>query len=252
MRISLSVVLLLGVVSLGVWIGADYEVVDLTHVISPGIPIWPGDPKPTIKPIATVEKDGYFLNEFSIGEHSGTHFGAPAHFVSGGKTVDEIQADLLIIPAVVIDISQKCRTNPDYALTVNDVLNWEKENGRIPSNSLVMAYTGWDEKWGDPKAFFGFDENGGMHFPGFSEEAVIFLMEKRGVKGLGIDTHGIDPGFDEEYKSNTALFERGGFHLENLANLGKLPPKGFYVFIGALPIKGGSGSPARVLALVPR
>ncbi len=114
-----------------------------------------------------------------------------------------------------------------------------------------MAYTGWDEKWSDAKEFFGFDGNGGMHFPGFSEEAVIFLMEKRGVKGLGIDTHGIDPGYDEEYKSNTALFERGGFHLENLANLGKLPPKGFYVFIGALPIKGGSGSPARVLALIP-
>ena len=251
MKLGLIILLSLGVVTLGVWIGADYKVVDLTHVITPDMPVWPGDPKPTIKPMATVEKDGYFLNEFSIGEHSGTHFGAPAHFIEGGKTVDAIPADTFILPAVVIDISKKCKNNPDYSLTVEDILSWEKENGKIPEGSLVMAYTGWDEKWGDAKEFFGFDENGGMHFPGFSEEAVIFLMEKRGVKGLGIDTHGIDPGYDEEYKSNTALFERGGFHLENLANLGKLPPKGFYVFIGALPIKGGSGSPARVLALIP-
>ena len=242
--------LLLGVSALGVWIGADFEVVDLTHVISPNIPIWPGDPKPVIKPMATVEKDGYFLNQFSIGEHSGTHFGAPAHFIEGGKTVDQIPASLLVLPGVMIDISEKCASNPDYALTVEDILEWEKENGRVPSGSVVLVRTGWDERWNDPNAFFGFDEGGGMHFPGISEAAVIFLMEKRGVVGLGIDTHGIDPGWDEEFKSNTALFQRGGFHLENLANLGKLPPRGFFVFIGALPIKGGSGSPARVLALV--
>ncbi len=104
MKLGLIILLSLGVVTLGVWIGADYKVVDLTHVITPDMPVWPGDPKPTIKPMATVEKDGYFLSEFSIGEHSGTHFGAPAHFIEGGKTVDEIPADTFILPAVVIDI----------------------------------------------------------------------------------------------------------------------------------------------------
>ena len=243
--------LVVGTLSMGVNISMNFRIVDLTHVITPEIPIWPGDPKPIIEPMATVEKDGYFLNKLCIGEHSGTHFGAPVHFVSDGKTVDEIPSDMLIAPAVKIDISEKCNGNPDYVLTVEDIKEWEERNGKITEGAYVLLRTGWDAFWNDPEKYFGFDENGGMHFPGFSEEAVIFLMDQRKVIGLGIDTHGIDPGNDEEYKPNTALFERGGLHLENLTNLDKVPDKGFLIFVGVLPIKGGSGGPARILALIP-
>ncbi len=227
------------------------RIVDLSHAITTDMPIWPGDPTPTIEPVATVEEEGYFLNKLCIGEHSGTHVGAPAHFHSGGATIDQVPVELLVLPAVVIDIRGKAEEDPDYRLTVEDILSWEKEHGRIPEGSMVILFTGWQSRWNDPKAFFNADEQGTFHWPGFSAEATRFLVEERKVAGLGTDTHGIDPGNDETFAPNTILLGAGGIHLENLTNLDQLPPTGAVLVIGALKIKGGSGSPARVLAFVP-
>jgi len=227
-----------------------YELIDLTHRIAEKIPVWPGDPKPRIFKFSSVEKNGYNMNVLEIGEHTGTHFGVSLHFFNGGESVDEVPVSDLILPAVKIDIADKCSEDPDYALKIEDVLLWEENHGKIPKNCFVIVYTGWYEKWKFQNDYFGLDKEGKMHFPGISKETVAFLMDERKIKGLGIDTHGVDPGIDERFEATKALFERGGYNLENLTNLSKLPPRGFYIFIGALPIERGTGSPARVVALV--
>ncbi|MBN1287309.1 MAG: cyclase family protein [Anaerolineae bacterium] len=229
-----------------------WAVVDLTHPINADIPIWPGDPEFRLTPWASFEKDGYFLNEISIGEHSGTHFGAPVHFHEGAPAAETFRAEDLVVSAVVIDITAAVGDDGDYRLSLDEVKAWEAEHGEIPAGSAVLLYTGWDRFWSDPDAYFGFDAEGGLHFPGFGAEAAAYLVEERAVAGMGIDTHGIDPGDDEEYVPNTLMLGAGGFHLENLTNLGSLPPTGAVLVIGALPIEGASGGPARVIALVPK
>jgi len=217
-------------------------------MIRPAMPVWPRDPQLERTTIATIEKEGYLLKKISLGEHSGTHFGVPAHCLADGLTVERVPPEDLIAPGVVLDIRQSCTLNPDYTLAVVDINAWESEYGSIPPRSYVLVLTGWSRKWADPSKYFGFSHDGSMHFPGFSTEAVIYLMEERKCLGLGIDTHGIEPGCTDDLRSNTALFKRGGYHLENLANLEHLPARNFTLFIGPLPVEGGSGSPARVLA----
>ena len=232
--------------------GFPWDVVDLTHALKPGIPIWPGDPEFRLTPWASFAEDGYFLNEIAVGEHSGTHFGAPVHFHEGAPDAASFSAENLVVPAVVINISEAVGDNADYTLSLDDVRAWEAEHGEIPAGSAVLLRTGWDRFWNDPDAYFGFDAEGGLHFPGFGAEAAEFLVNERKVAGMGIDTHGIDPGNDESYTPNTVLLGAGGFHLENLTNLGALPPTGAVLVIGALPIEGASGGPARVIALTPK
>ncbi len=116
---------------------------------------------------------------------------------------------------------------------------------------LVLLHTGWDARWKEPEKFFNQDRAGNMHFPGFSPPAIEHLVQRRNVAGVGIDTHGIDGGLDSSYAASRMLLRRPRIALENLANLGRVPPRGALVFIGALPIVGGSGSPAHVVAIIP-
>lgn len=227
------------------------RIVDLSHVLSPEMPIWPGDPRMEIKNIAKVDPDGYYLNVFTIGEHSGTHVGAGAHFNAGEPTIDQLTPEDLVRPAVVINVVEKVKANADYQLSKEDVLAWEATYGQIPSGSVVLLYTGWAERWGDEKAYQNMDENGVMHFPGFGAEATAFLLDERGVVGLGIDTLGVDPGTDETFAANTMLLKGRRFHLENLTNLDKIPPIGATLAIAPLSIEAGSGSPGRIFAFVP-
>lgn len=226
------------------------DIIELTHVMYPSIPLWPKEPSLEITTLATIKKDKYLLKKISFNEHHGTHFGVPAHFIAGGITAEMIPPENLVAPGVVLDIQKSCSNNKDYALTVKDIIAWEAEYGCIPSRSYVLACTGWSKKWTDHSKYFGFSHDGSMHFPGYSEKAVIFLIEERKCLGLGIDTYGIDPGVDNEFRSNYALFKRGGYHLENLTNLYLLPARDFTLFIGLIPIAGSSGSPARVIAQI--
>ena len=226
------------------------QIVDLSHIIDSNIPQWQGDPPVELESVAEWEKDGYYLRRFSMGEHSGTHLNAPKSFYPNGIGVDGYSGDWLVRSAVVIDICEKTRVNSDYALTIDDIINWERDRHQIPDDTIVIVYTGWQEKWEDPAAFFNRDERGNSHFPGVGSEAAKFLLEQRAIAGLGIDTHGIDPGIDTTFTTNKLVLEKPRIVLENLTNLDRLPPAGITLVIGVLRLRGGSGTPVSVLAFI--
>lgn len=229
----------------------EWQVFDLTQPLTPDMPIWPGDPEFEIEPWATYEVDDYFINRISIGEHSGTHWGTPNTFIEGARSADMIPPDELVMPAVVFDIRETAGDDVDYRFSVDDVKAWEAENGTVPAGSIAILYTGWQDKWDDPQAFLGLDDEGILHWPGFSAEAVEFLANEREIVALGTDTHGADPGNDEEFGASFAMYDADGAIIECLAGLDQIPPVGATIVAGGLPIQGGSGSPARVLAFMP-
>lgn len=229
----------------------DWQVVDLTQPLTLDIPIWPGDPAFEIEAWATYEVDYYFINRISIGEHSGTHWGTPNTFIEGARSADMIPAEELVVSAVVIDIRDYAAEDADYRLTIDDVTAWEAENGEIPQGSVVILLTGWQDKWDDPAAFIGEDAEGILHWPGFGADTASYLITERGAVGLGTDTHGVDPGNDEEFAASFAMYDADGMILECLAGLDQLPPTGATLVVGGWPIEGGSGSPARVTAFLP-
>ena len=151
-----------------------------------------------------------------------------------------------------MDVRERVVANPDYVMGVNVVLEWERKYGPVPAQCLTILRTGWEDKWADPSAYLGIDAEGVPHFPGFGVEAAGVLLTQRGVAGIGIDTHGVDGGRDSTFSINRRALERPRLVLENLRNLGELPPVGATVVIGVLRLVGGSGSPVSVLAFVPR
>ncbi|HYW19875.1 MAG TPA: cyclase family protein [Nodularia sp. (in: cyanobacteria)] len=227
------------------------RIIHLSHIIDIDIPQWPSDPPVEFTTIANIPQDGYYLRRFSLGEHSATHINAPNSFHDHGVGIDQYSADSLVLPGVVIDICEAATVNPDYALTIADILAWENKNGKITVGSLVLLHTGWQDKWLDKTAFFNPDAEGIMHFPGFGYDATQFLLEQREIAGLGIDTHGVDPGQDSSFSINTLVLAQQRIILENLTNLQQLPATGTTFMIGVLRLRDGSGSPVGVLALVP-
>lgn len=224
------------------------QVIDLTHPLQANISRWPGDPAYTLEPVAHLPTAGYRLNYLHIGEHTGTHVGVPAHLLENGATLEQLPPVALVRPGVVLDVVRAAAANPDFALTPTEIIEWEQRNGPIPPAAIVILRTGWEQYWGSG-AYLGLDEQGLCHFPGFGPAAAEYLLQVRQVAGLGIDTHGVDVGNDAMFLCNMLLAQHGGIHLENLCNLGALSSQGFVLFIGALPLVGGTGSPARVLAL---
>lgn len=197
----------------------------------------------------------WYWNNFTVGEHTGTHFDAPVHWVTGkdlaDNTVDAVPPADFIAPAVVIDISAQCATDADYLLTVADIEAFEAEHGRIPPRSWVMLRTDWSKR--DTDAYTNRREDG-SHTPGPSAEAVRFLVDDRQAHGLGVETIGTDAGqahlLDPAYPAHTLFHGAGRYGLQCLTNLDQLPPTGAVIVAAPLKIEGGSGSPLRVLALV--
>lgn len=225
-------------------------VVDLTIPLDSTIVMWPGAPAPEAEILVTVQHDGYFARRVSFFEHSGTHFDAPCHFIEGGRSVDQVPVGSLVRPIAVIDISDRLGDDADGELTLADVKNFEVLHGAIPEGSAVLLRTGWEEFNRDEIRYAG--KPGDLRFPGFGVEASQYLVDERRVVGLGIDTLGIDPGIATSFPVHSLVTHpKGLWHLENLQNLKKLPPLGAWIMVGVLPLVGGSGSPARVIALVP-
>jgi kynurenine formamidase len=226
------------------------RVVDLTQPIHPGIVMWPGVPGPTFETLVTIKPDGFFSRKVTFAEHTGTHFDAPAHMVEGAALLHQVDPATLIRPAVMIDISESIGDDADGILTLAHVAQFEAANGRIPGGAVVLLRTGWETRNADPVRYGG--APGDLRFPGFGPEATRLLVDERGALGLGVDTMGIDPGFEHDFVVHRQVSHpRGVWHLEGLQNLKALPPVGAWVFVGVLNLVDGSGSPARVLALVP-
>lgn len=228
------------------------EVVDLTHNLNDHSPNWEGTDKSpfSAKQLGDIEHDGYYSRTFATQEHYGTHLDAPAHFARGMWTVDQIPAERLVRPVVVLDVRAKTTDHPDYELSVQDIADWEGRNGEIPSGAVVMIYTGWEDRWNSPQAFRNAGADGVPHFPGYSLEAAQFLVKTRNVVGIGTDTMSIDPGASKAYPVHQFTAKESVYQLENVANLGLLPPVGATVVVAPIKLEDGSGGPARLLALV--
>ncbi len=227
-------------------------VIDLTHTLNARSPNWEGTEESPYqaKELGNIQRDGYYSRIFSTQEHYGTHLDAPAHFASGGWTVEQIPAEHLVRPLVVVDVREQAMDDPDYAVTVEDIAGWEDGHGMIPSGAVVMAYTGWDERWSSQKSFRNEQADRLTHYPGFSLEAARFLVKTREVVGLGIDTMSVDIGATETYPVHVFTSRENVYHLENLANLALVPAAGATVVVAPIKLEKGSGGPARVLALV--
>lgn len=226
------------------------SIVCLSHIWNvEEIPIYPGDPKPTVKTIATIESEGFYLQEVNAGEHTGTHWGAPAHFNAGEATADQLVPEDFFLPAIKIDIRHQVVSNPDYELTINDVVNWQNKYGKIPPQCAVLLHTGWDIKLYSSK--LNLDVNT-LHHPGFSVEVVEWFLHQ-GILGergaLGTDAFSPDVGNDTTYKVSKLLYQKHRISLELLANLDAIPYSHFYIMVGGNIHKNGSGSPATIYAL---
>lgn len=226
------------------------KVVDLTHPLYEGMPFWPGTEPISIKRLADYDQ-GYRMHKFTMWENIGTHVDSPSHFAAGkGKrTVDQISPSDLVVSLVVINVQDKVLTNADYQLSVDDILGWEKRHGRISNNTLVIMNTGWYKKFSNAADYVNRDEQGVLHFPGFSVEAAELLV-KRDVAGIGIDTMSLDPGNDANFSVHNIMLAANKFQIENLNNLDALPVIGATAVIGVLPIRDGSQAQARILAFL--
>ena len=241
------------------------EVVDLTAPLSDRTPILQL-PAPfantqgfALQEISNFDARGpaWYWNNFSAGEHVGTHFDAPVHWISGraGPDVSQVPPRQLIGPAAVIDKSAECANNPDFLLQVSDVEQWQRQYGPLPAGGWLLFRSGWDSRAHDQTAFLNANDTG-PHTPGVSPELARWLGEQAPVIGFGVETVGTDAGaahsFEPPFPCHQFLLGAGKYGLTQLANLSRLPPTGAVVIAAPLPIVRGSGSPARVLALVAR
>jgi kynurenine formamidase len=227
------------------------RVIELSHDLSANTPTFGGERDAfRYEKLSEVDRDGYASGAFRLPEHFGTHVDSPGHFIAGAATVDHIDVRRFIAPAIVIDVRKQARQNADYQLTVADIQAWERA-GRIPDGAAVLLLTGWDARYGDWQQYRNPDGQGVLHFPGYSQEAIKYLTANRRIVALGIDTLSIDYGPSKDFGGHKLSHAAGLYHIENLAHLDSLPARGAAIFVGALAIANGSGSPARVLAIVP-
>jgi kynurenine formamidase len=203
---------------------------------------------PTRTTLATVERDGFYAQEWRFVEHVGTHLDAPRHFFNGGRAAPEISPEELIVPAVVIDISSRAADDPDAFVVVDDLARFEKEHGRVPDRAAVLMYSGWEGRVGSEDAYRNIGADGKRHFPGFGLEAVTWLLEERDVACIGVDTLSLDHGPSETFDVHRLLLGADRYGLENLAALQSIPPTGATILVGLVPWEEGSGGPCRVLA----
>lgn len=224
--------------------------VDLSHPISSKIPLWPGDPKIVFTQVADYISDGYFLRRLTMGEHSGTHLNAEKSFDEKGRDIASSNRSHWLVPAVCIDNREAVKIEPNYQLTVGDILRWEQHNRPISAGEMLLVLTGWSIYWAAPEQYFSIDEEGLAQFPSVSQQAVEFLIQQRDIGGIGIDTHGLDSPHDNHFGINQALLAHQKLAIENLTNLEQLPASDMLLAIGLLKLEGGSGSPISVTAII--
>src|SRR5215216_48723 len=234
------------------------RVVDLTYAFDADTVYWPTAQQFKLETdFEGMTEKGYFYSayRYSAAEHGGTHLDSPVHFAKGRYTVDELPLEKLMGAAIVIDVTAQCATNPDYLVSVADFENWERRNGRIATGTIVLLRTGFGKFYPDRKKYLGTEERGAeavakLHFPGLDPAAARWLTQNRSIKAIGLDTASIDYGQSTLFESHRILFEKNIPAFENVANLDQLPAKGFSVIALPMKIKGGSGGPLRIVALL--
>ncbi|WP_462402370.1 cyclase family protein [Pseudomonas sp. Marseille-QA0332] len=243
----------------------EIKVIDLTHTLSERFPALqlPAEYGQVqsfkIEKISRYDEAGpaWYWNNFTCGEHTGTHFDAPAHWITGrdypDNSVDLIPPSNFIAPAVVIDACEQVAKNEDWILTVDFLESWEAQYGRIPKGAWVLLRTDWSKRLPDAKAYLNMREDG-AHTPGPSQEAIEWLIQAREVHGFGVETINTDAGqsylWPVPYPCHTLMHGANKYGLQCLNNLDLLPPVGALIISAPLKIEAGSGSPLRVLALV--
>jgi kynurenine formamidase len=241
------------------------RVVDLTLPLSSATPLlplptqWNNTPPFTLRELSRYDARGpfWYWNAFETGEHTGTHFDAPVHWITGkdlpDSSVDRIPPKKFIGAACVIDVTKDAEKNPDFLLTSAHIKEWEAAHGKIKPNSWVLLRTGWSKRT-DPAQYINLGEDG-PHTPGWAKECSQFLAKDRDVLGVGVETVGTDAGqavkFDPPFSNHCVMHGNGKFGLASLCNLDQLPPTGAVVIAAPLKIVNGSGSPLRVLAITP-
>ena len=240
------------VVDLSIPLGPETQVIALPPMFAPS-------PGLSTQLISRYDEQGpgWYWNTITLGEHTGTHFDAPIHWVTGkdlpGNATDTIPAGKFVGPGCVIDVSRESAADPDFLLTPERIVAWEAANGRIPAGAWVLLRTDWSKRAGD--AFLNADADG-PHTPGFHQRASEFLAHERDILGVGVETIGTDAGqagrFTPPFPNHTIMHGAGKFGLASLCNLDRLPATGSVVIAAPLKLVNGSGSPLRVLALVGR
>jgi len=242
-----------------IFAGEGVRWIDLTHPLDEANVYWPTAKRFELTEVAADSTEAgywYAANEFAAAEHGGTHFDAPYHFAIGGWSAEEVPLASLRGPAAVIDVADSARANPDYRVSVDDLRAWEAEHGRLPGGGIVLIDSGWEERWPEEERVLGTAGRGpgatdDLHFPGLHPEAARWLVEERDVDLVGLDTPSIDHGPSTEFMAHRILYGANVVGLENVARLDELPASGAYVLVLPMKIRGGSGGPARVVALVP-
>ena len=239
------------------------EVIDLTAPLTASTPVI-RLPEPfgntstfALHEISRYDDRGpaWYWNDITTGEHTGTHFDAPVHWITGADLEDvaQVPATRLLAPAAVLDFAAEAAADPDVLLEVDHIKQWESENGPLPEDGWLLYRTGWDARADSQEAFLNANETG-PHTPGMTVECARWLATDAPVRGIGVETVGTDAGtahsFDPPFPCHSSLLGAGKYGLTQLRNLARLPAQGSVVFVGPLPITGGSGSPCRALALV--
>lgn len=241
------------------------NMVDLTQPLGPETPViglppmFASSPGVTLEVISKFDArgPGWYWNTIRMGEHTGTHFDAPVHWITGKdlaqNACDTIPARRFVGPACVIDVTAEVARNPDFLLLPEHVVAWEKQHGKIPAGAWVLLRTGWSKR--KSAAEFLNVKDDGPHSPGFHQTTSELLAKDRDVLGVGVETVGTDAGqagtFDPPFPNHATMHGAGKFGLASLTNLDRLPATGAVVIAAPLKIVNGSGSPLRVLAIVP-
>jgi kynurenine formamidase len=234
--------------------------VDLTHTFRPGIPHWPGFPDEKVETLYWYYEGvgtlgyGFFAEYFTHVGQWGTHCDPPAHFHEGVRAIDEINVTEMVLPLVVIDVHEKVAVNPDYVLTMDDVLAWEAKYGPIPQGAFVAMRTDWSKRWPSMAVMRNEDASGVAHYPGWSLAVLRYLYEVRNITASGHETTDTDPGVNttlDIYDCESYILSQNKYQIELLTNLDKVPEHGALVIVTFPKPEGGSGFPARVIAILP-
>lgn len=234
--------------------------IDLTHTFDSTTLYWPNNKTgfEHHQDASGITPGGYYYSSYSYctPEHGGTHLDAPIHFAENKMTVDHIPLDQLTGEAVMIDVSVNALENRDYLIDTSDILKWEEKNGIVPDDAIVLFKTGYGQFYPNREKYFGSALTGAeaiplLHFPGINPITTDWMIKKRKIKALGLDTPSIDYGQSKDFQTHRILMgaDKSGF--ENLANLDSLPPTGIYVIALPMKIGAGSGAPLRIIAGVP-